>query len=253
MTNAPWYSEEAGFFGANYLASYTDNLPVERTVREVSFLEDKLGLQSGMSILDCPCGHGRHTNELAKRGYKVTGQDLNSVFLTKAREDAEQMGVNPTYRHGDMRNLPFEAEFDIALNLFTAFGYFEDEADDQAFLNAVAKSLKPNGKFFMDFINRDWLTQNWRANNWDVLSTGLVICHTRVLDFERSQEYCKRLLIYPDGTRNETEHRLRLYTLRELILMCKRAGLETIQTFGDFDGRPASFQSKRVILIAQKQ
>ncbi len=252
MSNTPWYHEDAGFFGVNYLANYVDMLPQERTTKEVDFLEAQLGLTKGMSILDCPCGHGRHTIEFAKRGYKVLGQDLSATFLAKAREDSGQAGVSPTFRESDMRDLPFEAEFDVALNLFTAFGYFEDEADDQAFLNAVAKSLKPSGKFFMDFINRDRLMREWQKTNWDILSTGLVACQVRELDFAKSRERCKRILIYPDGTRQETVHYLRLYTLRELILMCKQAGLELVETFGDFDGSPASFSSRRVILIAQK-
>src|SRR3989344_949395 len=253
MNKTPWYHEDAGFFGVNYFANYVDMLPQERTTKEVDFLEARLGLEKGMSILDCPCGHGRHTIELAKRGYRVVGQDLSTTFLAKAREDAEQAGINPTFREGDMRDLPFEAEFDVALNLFTAFGYFEEEADDQAFLNTVAKSLKPNGKFFMDFINRDRLIREWQKTNWGILSTGLIACQVRELDFAKSRERCKRILIYPDGTRQETVHYLRLYTLRELILMCKQAGLELVETFGDFDGSPASFHSKRVILITQKR
>lgn len=253
MSNAPWYHEDAGFFGVSYLASYVDNLPEERTTKEVDFLEAQLGLTKGMSILDCPCGHGRHTIELAKRGYKVVGQDLNATFLAKAREDAEQAEVSPTFRESDMRDLPFEAEFDVALNLFTAFGYFEDEADDQAFLNAVTKSLKPNGKFLIDFINRDRLMREWQKTNWQKLSTGLVVCQERELDFARSREKCKRILIYPDGTRQETTHYLRLYTLRELVLMCKQAGMELVETFGNFDGSPANFQSQRVVLLTQKR
>jgi SAM-dependent methyltransferase len=251
MSNTPWYSEEAGFFGADYMASYADSFP--NTEKEVTFLETKLGMEKGIFILDCPCGHGRHSVELAKRGYSVLGQDLNGYFLDKAREDADKLGVAVRFRKGDMRDLPFEAEFDIVLNLFTAFGYFDTEEEDQEFLNAVAKSLKPKGKFFMDFINRDRLLSEWRSTNWQKLSNGLVVCQERRLDFTSSREYCKSIHLYPDGKRKEIEHCLRLYTLRELILMCKRAGLETNETFGDFEGNPASVQSKRVILIAQNQ
>ncbi len=253
MATTSWYSEEGGFFGPNYLASYADSFPEEKTIKEVDFLETVLGINKGASILDCPCGHGRHSIELAKRGYSVVGQDLSGFFLNKAVQDAKRLGVSVYFRKGDMRDLPFEERFDVAVNLFTAFGYFETEEEDQEFLNAVAKGLKSGGKFFMDFINRDRIIKNWMPTNWQKLSNGLLVCQERTLDLVSSKEHCKSIHIYPDGTQKEVEHCLRLYTLRELILMCKRAGLHLLEVFGDFDGSEVSIQSKRVILIVQKQ
>ena len=99
-SDTPWFGEEAGFFGPGYLVAYEDILPVERTQQEAAFLEKALALQPGAKILDMPCGHGRHAVALAKRGYSVTGVDLNNFFLQKAKEAAENEGVSLKARTG---------------------------------------------------------------------------------------------------------------------------------------------------------
>ena len=84
MASVPWYTEEAGFFGPGYLREYADLTTPQRTAAEIDFLEHVLGLERGAAILDLACGHGRHAIELARRGYTVTGQDINDFFLQEA-------------------------------------------------------------------------------------------------------------------------------------------------------------------------
>lgn len=247
-----WYGEDAGFFGVEYTKLHADRLTGSRTTSEVDFVEKQLALQSGISILDVPCGHGRHSIELARRGFQVTGQDLNGSFLERAVADAHEAGVQVQFRKGDMRDLPFEAQFDVVLNLFTSFGYLEAEEEDQIFLDAVVKTLRPGGKFVLDFSNRDKIMRNWGSQNWKRLVNGLIVIDERSFNLETGREEGVSIHLYPDGTRKQVERSHRLYTLRELILMCKQAGLEFRETFGDFDGSPVSLSSPRVILITQK-
>lgn len=141
-----WFTEEAGFFGPDYLVEYEETLPEERTTKEVDFVEKTLDLQADMTILDVPCGHGRHAVKLAKRDYNVTGFELNEFFLQEARKAAEAVGVNVRFEQGDVRELTYNGEFDVALNLFTAMGYFDTDEDDLRFLAGVHKALKPGGK-----------------------------------------------------------------------------------------------------------
>src|SRR3972149_5253640 len=133
----PWYSEEAGLFGEVYLRTFGDLITEEQTQIETNFLETSLKLQPGVKIFDLCCGHGRHSVELAKRGYNVTGQDLNSHFLTVAKESADKAGVNITWIKDDMRNIAFENEFDAVINMFTAFGYLGSDEEDQKVINGV--------------------------------------------------------------------------------------------------------------------
>src|SRR5690348_2401912 len=102
MSEQPWYKT---FFGEDYLRIY-DFLTPERTVREVEGIVGLLRLPEGSSILDLCCGHGRHAVELAKRGYRVTGQDLSEVFLQHARAAVEAEGVDVQWVESDMRSIP---------------------------------------------------------------------------------------------------------------------------------------------------
>src|SRR6266566_2559947 len=117
MTDAPWYKT---FFGEDYLHIYEPILTPERTRREVDGIVNLLALPQGSSILDLCCGHGRHAIPLAQRGFQVTGQDLSEVFLREAEKEAQAQSVHAQWLHGDMRNIPFENEFDAAINIFTA-------------------------------------------------------------------------------------------------------------------------------------
>jgi len=113
----PWYQR---FFNEDYFRIYGPRLSPDRTAGEVDGIVELLGLPAGAKILDLCCGHRRHAIPLAERGYQMTGLDLSEVFLRHAREAAEARGVEVRWVRSDMRDVPFEAEFDAVLNLFTA-------------------------------------------------------------------------------------------------------------------------------------
>jgi SAM-dependent methyltransferase len=253
MQDTPWFSEEAGFFGPNYLVEYEETLPVERTLQEVEFLEKVLDLKPDMRILDMPCGHGRHSVELAKRGYHVTGVDLNTFFLEKAREAAKKEGVTLKLQQGDMRTTSFDGEFDVVLNLFTALGYFDDDADDQIVFNNLAHSCKSGGLFFLDFINRDRTMRNFRRQEWRELSDGSLLLIERQHDMILGKNSDRRLLIPKGGEpKDMTGITCRMYSTVELIKMGTAAGFRFRQAWGDFDGSELSMDSKRVLLAFEK-
>lgn len=251
-SQTPWYSEEAGFFGPGYLKEYGDNLTQERTLAEVDFLEKTLALKKSAKVLDCPCGHGRHSIELARRGYEVTGQDLNGFFLEEAKKAAKRAKVSVRWVKGDMRELSFENEFDVALNLSTAFGYLESDDEDQKALNAVAKALKRGGKFVLDVINRDCIVRTYREKDWQQLSDGTVVITERQFDHATGRNIEKRVRIWKNGKREEFSLPLRMYTVVELTKMLWKAGLTIKEMYGNYNGEPLTFDSKRFILVAEK-
>ena len=115
MDTAPWH---ATFFGEEYFRVYAPFLPEERTAREVEGIVRLLGLAPGSTILDLACGHGRHAIPLAERGYRVTGQDLSEVFLSRARADAAARGlavrwVRQDIRGGERRRVDRAAQRDV--------------------------------------------------------------------------------------------------------------------------------------------
>jgi SAM-dependent methyltransferase len=108
-------------------------------------------------VLDVGCGPGRHALRLAQRGYRVIGVDTSLRFLAEARADAQDL-AEIEFLQLDMRSLNFEAEFDAALSLFTAWGYFSDQQNQQI-LERVARALRPGGRLIMDLAPRDWLVR----------------------------------------------------------------------------------------------
>ena len=162
----PWYAENGGVFTPDYFEGRTENIKEvtgpEQTKLEVDFLEDKLGLIPRTKILDMPCGNGRHSLALAQRGYDVVGQDLNGPFLEQAREKVKALGVAPRFVQGDMRSLGFVEEFDVAINMWTALGYFDSDCEDRMVLAGIFKALRFGGHFVLDFMNQSWLIRNYQ-------------------------------------------------------------------------------------------
>lgn len=250
---APWYAEDAGFFGQRYMEEYVRFITPERTAAQVDFLEKVLNIQPGAKILDLACGHGRHSVEFARRGYQLTGQDLNSFFLKEAEKSANEAGVNVRWVQSDMRRIPFENEFDAVVNLFSSFGYLESDEEDQLVIHQVAKALRRGGQFFLDMISRDGVMRRFQERDWTELADGSVVLHERAFDFGSGRNYERRQRIWTDGKREEVQIISRMYTSTELIHMCKAAGLKATEVYGDYNGEALGLDSRRCIVIAEKE
>jgi len=240
---------EALFDQAYYEFAFQKRDP-ERTLSEVDFIEDVLGLKGGGHILDLCCGPGRHSLELARRGYDVTGLDRTSLYLKKAREQAKREKLKARFRKGDMRRIPFRKEFDAVINIFTSFGYFKKESDNQKVLEGAARTLKPGGLFLIDVINRDFLVKNRLRQGWDEANGWLQLSSTQI-DWERSRSLSRWILI-KGKRREEIDLSLRIYSPHEMIAMLKSAGLRMKQMFGGFDMSPVSPDANRLIVLARK-
>jgi ubiquinone/menaquinone biosynthesis C-methylase UbiE len=248
----PWYSEEYGFFGEHYMKEYSHELPSERTKLETDFIEKVLKLRKGAKILDLGCGHGRHSVELAKRGFKVTGQDLNSYFLKLAEESSKNLKVNVRWIKSDMRKIPFTNEFNTVLNLFTAFGYLETDEEDEKVMKQISNALKPRGKFLMDVSNRDRIIRNYIEKDWTVLPDSTIELTEKKYDPVRGGHEDIRTYLYPDGTKKKFVLWVRMYTITEITAMMKRAGLVFKEAYGDYNFTPYNSRSRRCIILAQK-
>lgn len=125
----------------------------KRDFREAELFMDNLvaflGLKKGEHILDLACGKGRHAIYLNKLGFDVTGVDLSENSITMANKKATK---TLAFKVHDMRE-PFDTKYDAIFNLFTSFGYFDDEADDIKVLKNIKNGLKPNGIAVIDYLN----------------------------------------------------------------------------------------------------
>ena len=252
-----WYET---FFDEHYLKEYADGLTNERTQREVDFINSTLNLPQaapdttgGARILDLCCGHGRHTVELGAAGYSMVGQDLSATFLDLAKDAAAARNLQIQFIHAAMRQIPFERELDAVINLFTAFGYFDDDAENQKVLDAVAKALKPGGKFLIDLLNTLRIIRDFRPQSWDELSDGTVVLTQQDYNLLTGNYEGRRTYIAPDGSKREVDLTWRMYFYPEFVKMLNHAGLAPIQVFGNFDGSEFTWDSNRMIVLAEKR
>ena len=251
MNDKPWYVDL--FRRGDYYRGWASSLITpELTAQQLEFIVDMLGLQGGARILDLCCGHGRHAVPLAQRGFDVTGLDLSPYHLRLARKAAREAGVRVRWLRRDMRDIPYQGELDAVINMFSAFGYFEDDEEDFKVLAAISRALKPGGKFFIDTMNREWLIRRYQEADWHELAGGLIAMERRKLDLLTSRNESTWVLITRTGRRRVHRINLRLYTLTELAKMISRAGMRVRQVWGGFDGRDYGLNSQRMIVLAEK-
>ena len=150
MSKKQWY--ETLF--ENYGQKYDNESFTQGTLGECDFIEQELGFNKSLKILDIGCGTGRHSIELTRRGYQVTGVDLSESQINRAKEKADEQKLKIDFFQGDARNLPFDEEFDIALMLCEG-GFPLMETDEMNFeiLRSAGRSLKPKGKLIFTTLN----------------------------------------------------------------------------------------------------
>lgn len=248
MGKMPWYEK---FFNEDYVRLYTPFLLPARSRQDVADLVKLLDLQPGNRVLDLCCGYGRHALELARYGCQVTGQDLSSTLLEQAQASASEQHLQVRWLQSDMRTIPFENEFDVVINMFTSFGYFDSDEEDQKVLQQIAQALKPGGFFLLETIHQARVIRTSAPYGIIRYPDGLVVLEERHVDLLSSHNNVRITLIYPDGHRHEHQQSIRAYTLTELASMLRRAGLELTSYYGGLDGSPLTIES-RLVLVSQK-
>ncbi|TET44392.1 class I SAM-dependent methyltransferase [candidate division TA06 bacterium] len=239
------------FFDKDYVDIYGP-VDAKKTAAEVEGIIKILKLRKGSKVLDLCCGYGRHSIGLMKRGFDVTGYDLSAVLLERARRDCEREKVNVNLVIGDMREIPFESEFDAVINMFTAFGYFETESEDQKVLDGVHASLRPGGKFLIDTINRERVIASFREKGWEKVGSHQFALDLRSFDPLTSRISVKTVIL-GGKQRIERSHSMRFYTLTELGKMIEKSRMMLKSVYGHIDGRDYWIDTPRMVVLATKK
>jgi SAM-dependent methyltransferase len=237
------------FFDQHYVKDYQEL--EKRSSKEVDSIIQMLDLKPKAKVLDLCCGYGRHSIELAQRGYKVTGYDLSDFFLKKAEETSKALKLKIRFKKGDMRRLPFKDQFDAVVNMFTSFGYFDKETDDLKVLRGVCRVLKKDGLFLMDLKNREQLIRNFQRRRWHP-EKDFTVLEDNFFDLFTGRWESTRTIVFGNGKRSEYSFSLRLYTFAEMLSLLKKAGFLLEAVYGDFDFIEYSLDSPRMILISRK-
>lgn len=255
----PWYETLFERDWYDYFARGGPGSPDEdgsyarRTDAEVAFIEQSLGLTEPCDLLDLCCGPGRHSVRLAKRGHRVTGVDISTYNLEKAVERAAEFEVDVTWREGDMREtgLP-ESSQDAAINMFTAFGFFDD-AENQRVLEEIARVLRPGGRFLIDLVNRDSLMRRHQPRMWSERHNGAFLFQEHAFDSATGCQTTNWTVLKANGERIEQSFTVRMYTLQELELRMAQAGLRVEEAWGGLDGAELTMDSHRLVIRARAE
>lgn len=235
-------------FGEDYLYFYEGFLGDEASDAQVEAIWRVLELEEGVEVLDVPCGHGRIANRLADRGARVVGLDADAVFLERARADAAERNVEVEYVEGDMRSLPWEERFDLVLNWFTSFGYFDD-AGNRAWLREARTTLRPGGRVVLDVHNRDAFARNWLPVTLTERDGDLLVDRHR-FDLVSGRNETDRFVVR-DGRIRRADYSVRFFTFTELRDWLVDAGFSAVEVSGH-EGEPLSLQVRRMLVVATR-
>jgi SAM-dependent methyltransferase len=239
------------FFQGVAVEFWNRAMPPALTLVEVDFLEQALAPPPGASLLDIPCGSGRHSVELAKRGYRMTGVDLSADFLKEARSRAEDAHVQVDLRHADMRNPSLDADaFDGALCFGNSFPYL-DRTGATAFLAALSRAIRPGGRLVIDTgcaaesILPNLLPQRWhRFDDIIVMSKDTYIAAASRLDIDYTFVQGGKIETRPSSSY--------VFTVAELTRLLAEARFEVVSLAGGFAGERYELGSPRLVLTAQR-
>jgi SAM-dependent methyltransferase len=226
------------------------SIPPERTRRDVDFVVSECGLEPGDRVLDVCSGTGRHSIELERRGIHTVGFELNSSYVAIAEARAEEAGVAPRFEVGDVRTIEFGTDFDAAILMWNSFGYFSDP-EESALLRKVAASLRAEGCFLIELLNRDFVLRNFEARS-DQEVQGIRVVEEREFD---SRTYRLRATISRFEGEQVVSRRTdwRLYSADELIGLAATAGLDVEASYGDLAGNPLTRETRLMRLVFRKR
>lgn len=208
------------------------------------------GVSPPGEALDLGCGIGRHSLELARRGFKVTGVDRTRPFLEEARRSAETEGLDVELIEEDMRLFRRPRAFDLAVNLLTSFGYFEDPEDDRRVALNLFEALRPGGVALLDMMGKENLARIFNPREW-MEKDGEFWLYERRL--EHSWSWLEnRWIVFKDGERKEFTLSHRLYSAAELIRLLRECGFASVDAYGDLGGASYDHQASRLVVVARK-
>lgn len=218
----------------NEAKDFIDNL--------INYLEPS----AAANVLDLACGKGRFSRFLANKGFEVTGLDLSENSIRFARQFESN---NLSFYTHDMRKVFRVNYYDCIFSFFTSFGYFDSERDDLNSLKSVAKGLKKDGVYILDFFNSEYVIKNLVSEETKNLGGIDFLIKKKIED----AFVFKTIDFEKDGESYHFEERVRLFGLDDFERLISSAGMKIIQTFGDYSLSNFDRESSpRLVLVIKK-
>ncbi|MBI2909166.1 MAG: methyltransferase domain-containing protein [Chloroflexi bacterium] len=222
-----------------------------QTPAEADFIESVLNVQKGGRVLDVPCGDGRLSIELARRGYKMTGADLSEDCLRRAREQTTAEKVSVEWLWADMRDLPWQAEFDGAFCFGNSFTYLP-HAEMRRFLSSLSRALKPGARFLVDTgMAAESILLNLQEREWVHADDIYMLLEHEYVPAESRVD--TKYTFLRNGVTETRESHHWVYTIAEIRRLLDDAGLATVSLFGSLDKAPFEVGDPRLLMVGERR
>jgi D-alanine-D-alanine ligase len=246
-------------FNSLYLKTDADVVDDQKITRqEVDLFSEILKISPEDKILDLCCGQGRHSLELARRGFKyVEGLDRSHYLIQKAKGYEKKEGLNVKLREGDARKLPYLPDtFDVTLILGNSFGYFDTIQDDLRVLKEVFKVLKPWGRLLVDVTDGQYLREHFQPRSWEWIDKKHFVCRERSRSLDAQRLISREVIAHVEkGVIADQFYAERLYTKESLTELMRAAGFTDISFHGEISpdsqrNQDLGMMEKRIIVTA---
>src|SRR5690606_10660509 len=187
----------------------------ENTRAEIDMLVASAGLVPDDRVLDLCCGQGRHSLELASRGFrKVTGIDRSRYLIRLARRRARGLDLPVSFREGDARKFRVpESSFDCVAMMGNSFGYFDNVEDDRQVLERIKRALRSDGTLVMDLADGEWMAQHYERRSWEWIDQTQLVCRERSLSGDGTRLVSREVVVDAEkGVIADQFYAERLYT-----------------------------------------
>ncbi len=223
--NKDWFVD---WFNTPYYHTLYQHRDELEACRFIDNLCAHLEIKPGATILDLACGKGRHAIHLAKKGYQTTGVDLAKLSIQKAKESSVP---NVKFDVHDMRETYIKDGFDYVFNLFTSFGYFENQNENIEILKAAAENLNSKGVFVLDFLNVKKVIPNLIPSETKVLD-GIQFDIRRTFN---GIQIIKDIVVKDSEKECNFQERVSAFDLITIQEMASVSRLKIVDVFGDYD------------------
>ncbi|MEE1167071.1 MAG: class I SAM-dependent methyltransferase [Treponema sp.] len=249
MENKEWFESEE--FWKNFGPVMFDGPRWAEAPAVAEAVVSMANVKSGAKILDAGCGPGRISVELALLGMDVTGVDIIQAELDAAKETALDEGVSINFIKQDLRTFNSEKKYDLALNLYTSFGYCDTPEEDFSIVQNIYNSLKDGGKFILECTSRESAILCFTEGEWFERSGLTVLTDFSVVGAWEGLR-SKWTIINQQNQRIEHEFVQRLYSGTDYIAIMKKAGFKDAKVYGGYDLRPYDQNATTMVIVATK-
>lgn len=230
------------WFNEDYLLLYSSR-NAEEALAQVDFISKVLSLSPGERLIDIGCGNGRHDFLLAKMGLIVVGVDQSKTLINEAKNRLDQENLpNLSFFESSIETFISNEPFDVALSLFTSFGYFQENSENINILKAIRRQLRIGSRFFFDYLNPCFVKKHLISEEVKVIEGKTAhikrwVDHDTVIKEIRISNKCYR-------------EEVKLYGKDQLLNFLQNTGFEIEKTYGSYEGEKLTESSERQIFFS---